>query len=310
MAKTKFCLGLSDISDSYDGMIIDLEGVLHDGRNAFEGVIECLKELRKRKKYIILLSNAADLSSVLEKSLKTMGIRSNLYDEVMTSAQFLHNNLQNKDDGPFDGLGDKCFLYAKGQPAYLENIDVEIVDDMAQADFILMQDFDLSMQKIEDVDRALRMGVQKRLPAFCLNPGSRSLLGGNLMVGANMLALKYQDFGGVVHYIGKPHKIIFDYCKKEFQKREIYPGDTVVIGDTMAHDVVGGSFVNIDTGLVKTGIHKTAFRRAENPAEVDRILNIMVSQHNSIRPTYLIDKFHWGNPLPDRKHRKRAQPSS
>lgn len=310
MAKTKFCLGLSDISDSYDGMIIDLEGVLHDGRNAYDGVVECLKELRKRKKYIILLSNANKLSSKIEKSLKSMGIRSNLYDEIMTSAQFLHDNLKVRDTAPFDGLGTKCFLYAGDEPEYIKDTGIEIVDDMNEADFILMQDFDLTIQKIEDVDKALRAGVRRRLPAFCLNPDSKALMAGNLMMGANMLALKYQDFGGVVNYIGKPHKLIFDYCKNEFQKREIYPGDTVVIGDAMAHDVVGGSFVNLDTALVKTGIHKAAFKRADNPAEVDRILNIMISQNNSIRPTYLIDRFHWGNPLPDRKHRKRAQPSS
>lgn len=310
MAKTKFCLGLSDISDSYDGMIIDLEGVLHDGKSVYDGVIECLKELRKRKKYIILLTNSYCLAEEEQKKIKAMGIRSNLYDELMTSAQFLHDRLQEQENGPFEDIGHKCFVYAKNNPDYLKGLDIEIVDDMKEADFILIQDFDLSRQKIEDVDKDLRKGVQKRLPAFCLNPGSKALMAGNFLMGANMLSLKYQDFGGVVHYIGKPHKMIFEYCKQEFLKHDIYPGDTVVLGDAMAHDVVGGSFVNFDTGLLKTGIHKAAFRHAENPAETDRILNIMISQHNSVRPTYLIDKFQWGNPLPDRKHRKRAQPSS
>ena len=309
MSKTKFCLGLSDISDSYDGMIIDLEGVLHDGKNPYDGTVECLKELRKRNKFIILLTNSTSLSSHLEKNLKAMGIRSNLYDRLITSAQFLRERLEEQDQGPFEEVGEKCFLYASKTPDYLENTYIEYVEDVKEADFILMQDFDLSMKNMEEVDKELRRGVQRKLPAFCLNPGSKALMAGNIMMGANMLALKYQDFGGVVHYIGKPHKMIFDHCKSLFLQKEIFPGDIVVIGDAMAHDVIGGAFVNLDTALVKTGIHNAAFKRSENPAETDRILNIMISQHNSIRPTYLIDRFHWGNPLPDRKHRKRAQPT-
>lgn len=310
MAKTKFCLGLSDISDSYDGMIIDLQGVLHDGREVYDGAIDCLKELRKRHKYIILLTNSKKMAKDHAADLKAMGIRSNLYDEIMTGAQYIADRLEEQKEGPFKDIGHKCFLYARETPEYLKGDYVEIVENMREADFVLFQDFDLTMQKMEDVDKALRKAVQRRLPAFCLNPGSSALMAGGLLSGPTMLALKYQDFGGVVHNIGKPHKLIFDYCKNQFLKKEIYPGDTVIIGDTMAHDVVGGAFANIDTALVKTGIHKAAFQKAVNPAEIDRILNIMIAQNNSIRPTYLIDRFQWGKPLPDRKHRKRAQPGS
>lgn len=310
MTKTKFCLGLSDISDSYDGMIIDMEGVLYDGKNPFDGAIECLKELRKRNKYIILLSNTPQLAETVEKKLRTMGFRSNLYDQLVTGADFLRSSLIEQKEKPFEKLGDKAFLYAaERDPVYLKDTEIELVDDMREADFIIMQDFDLTTRKIEDVDKELRQSVQKRLPAFCLNSPSRALLAGNFLMGPGMLALKYQDFGGVVYHIGKPHRLIFEHCKKEFLKHDVYPGDIVVIGDAMAHDVIGGSFVNLDTALVKTGIHKAAFSKADNPAEVDRILNIMISQNNSIKPTYLIDRFQWGNPLPDRKHRKRAQPS-
>ena len=55
---TKFCQGISDISDSYMGFIIDQWGVLHDGHRPYEGVVECLKELKARKKHIIILSNS------------------------------------------------------------------------------------------------------------------------------------------------------------------------------------------------------------------------------------------------------------
>lgn len=309
MGKTKFCIGISDISDSYDGMIIDLEGVLHDGRDAYDGVVDCLKELKKRKKFIILLSNTTEMAKDIEKTLKSMGIRSNLYDECISSAQFLHDQLDKKDHAPFDKIEKRCYAYAKESPDFLTDLDVEIVDDIADASFVLLQDFDLTMQKMSDVDKTLRAAVQKRMPAFYINPGSQALMAGNIMMGAHMLAQKYQDFGGVVHFIGKPHKMVFDYCKQIFQAKNIFPGDVVVVGDAMAHDVAGGFFADLDTALVKTGLHKPAFSKSNSPAETDRILNIMIMQNNNVRPTYLVDSFRWGNALPDRKHRKRAQPS-
>ena len=51
LVNTKFCQGLSDISDSYAGFIIDQWGVLHDGEHVYDGVFDCLKELQARKKF-------------------------------------------------------------------------------------------------------------------------------------------------------------------------------------------------------------------------------------------------------------------
>ena len=74
----------------------------------------------------------------------------------------------------------------------------------------------------------------------------------------------------------------------------------------MAHDILGGSMVNIDTCLVKRGIHSSVFKACEEPSDVDKTLDILVRQYNNIRPKYLVDNFEWGKALPDRKHKKRA----
>jgi len=38
MAKTKFCQGISDISDSYSAFIVDQWGVLHNGEKLYEAL--------------------------------------------------------------------------------------------------------------------------------------------------------------------------------------------------------------------------------------------------------------------------------
>ena len=126
-------------------------------------------------------------------------------------------------------------------------------------------------------------------------------------MGPGLIARRYQDFGGVVHYIGKPHKPIYNFCIRKLQQKEIYPGQTVMVGDTMAHDILGAAGVNIDTCLVKNGLHYGSFKGCTNPGEVDRALNILILQYNNVRPTYLVDKLKWGKALPDRKHKKRVK---
>ena len=74
LIKTRLCKGLSDISDSYSGFIIDQWGVLHDGKTPYEGVVECLKELKSRKKHVIILSNSGKRAEENKERLKKIGI--------------------------------------------------------------------------------------------------------------------------------------------------------------------------------------------------------------------------------------------
>ena len=106
--------------------------------------------------------------------------------------------------------------------------------------------------------------------------------------------------------IGKPYKPMFHHCIKILHQNDIYPGQTVMIGDSMAHDIIGASLVNMDTCLVKNGMHGPTFKNAATPADVNKFLNMIVAQFNNIRPTYLVDRLKWGKALPDRKHRKRG----
>lgn len=89
------------------------------------------------------------------------------------------------------------------------------------------------------------------------------------------------------------------------QDKDIYPGQTIVIGDALAHDILGGNMVNIDTCLVKTGLHANAFANAKTPAGTEKALMLLANQFNNVRPKFLVESLKWGDPLPDRKHKKR-----
>jgi HAD superfamily hydrolase (TIGR01459 family) len=307
VAKTKFCQGVSDVSDSYAGFIIDQWGVLHNGDKPYEGVVDCLKELKNRNKYIIVLSNSGKRSEQNRERLKKIGIPSTLYDEIITSGEMTWQGLKNQNEGFFKGLGKKCYLISRGgDTSIIDGLDIQIVNDPSKASFLMISGVDAPEKTMEDYEPILKAAVRYRLTALCANPDNQGVMGEGLIMGAGSLARRYQDFGGVVHYIGKPHQPIFQQCIKILQQKEIYPGQTIVIGDTMAHDILGGALVNMDTMLIKCGLHEPAFKNAKTPAETDRALTLLINQYNKVRPKYLAERLQWGRALPDRKHKKRA----
>jgi HAD superfamily hydrolase (TIGR01459 family) len=308
MQKTKFCEGISDISDSYAGFIIDQWGVLHDGEKAYDGVIDCLKELKARKKHVLILSNSGKRAEDNKQRLKKLGIGPSLYNQIITSGEMSWQGMNAQDTDPFLGLGKKCYLISRGgDRSIVEGLDIEVVDDIKDATFLLISGADSPQKTLEDFEPILREASRKRLPTLCANPDSRGVMGGQNIMGPGTLARRYQDFGGVVRYIGKPHQPIFQHCIKILQGNDIYPGQTIMIGDAMAHDILGASLVNIDTCLVQTGLHEAMFQKAKTPVDLDKTLHNLAVQYNNVRPKYLVSHLHWGKALPDRKHKKRKK---
>ena len=304
---TKFCEGISDISDSYAGFIIDQWGVLHDGVKAFDGVVDCLKELKDRKKHVIILSNSGKRAEENRERMEDLGISSDLYQDLITSGEVTWQGLSQQSEGYFKDIGKKCILISRGGDRSIVNglDDIEVVEDPKEASFLLVSGADSPEKTLEDYEPLLKECARYKLKAICANPDSLGVMGGKNIMGPGTLAARYKDFGGIVQYIGKPHQPIFQHCINILQKNSIYPGQTVMIGDTMAHDILGGILVNIDTCLVKRGIHCSVFKDCETPAEVDKTLDILIRQYNNVQPKYLVDDFMWGRALPDRKHKKR-----
>ncbi|PZO86775.1 MAG: TIGR01459 family HAD-type hydrolase [Micavibrio aeruginosavorus] len=310
MAKTKFCEGISDISDGYMGFIIDQWGVLHDGEDLFPGVVDCMKELKERKKTVLILSNSSERAEDNKAKLKKMGLGPSLYNMIVTPAEVLWEGFSGHKDAPFEKPGKRCYVFGRrGQEDVYRDSGIEFVEDIADADFVLILGMDYPRKMLEHYDPIIRKAIQRRLKAYCQNPDSLSMMGTGLLTGPMLLARRYEDAGGIVHFIGKPHKLIFNYCIQYLQKRDIYPAQTVMLGDTMAHDVVGAHAAGIDTCLFRSGLHAANFAHCKTPKEMNNALKNLMAVYNNVMPIYLAPEFRWGKALPDRKHKKRKQPS-
>ncbi len=309
MPKTKFCVGLSDISDSYMGCIIDDWGVLHDGEDAFPEAVDTLKSLKERHKHIIILTNDRKTALQKKEQLKKMKIGPSLYQDIVTPMEVVRNGLIAQDKDFFKDIGKKAYLFTHdGDTSILDDTGVEAVEDINDADFVIMMGMAYPRRTLESYEEDIKVAIKKRLAAICLNQDSRGLIGTNFLVGSALIARRYEDSGGIVNYVGKPHSYIYRHCVEIFQEKEIYPAHTVMFGDTMAHDVIGANTMGLDTCLFKSGLHAANFMHCENLKEVDNALKNLIVQYNNVMPTYLADEMAWGNALPDRKHKKRKLP--
>lgn len=307
MRTTRFCQGISDLSDSYSAFVLDQYGVLHNGVKVFDGVVECLSELKNRRKTVILLSNSSKRAEDNRTRLAQLGITPDLYDHVVTSSEMVWQGLHAQ-TGLFKGLGKKCYLISRGDDhSVLDGLDIELAATPQEADFVLLTGCDAPTKTLEDYDPLLKAAAQKRLKMICSNPEMRGLVNGTPVMGTGQLARRYQDFGGVVTYIGKPYEPIFTQCLDYLRKKDIFPGQAVMIGDAMDQDILGGSTAEMDTCLVAaSGLHAGNFRGLSTLTDLEKALNNLVIAHNNVRPTFIVPRFVWGKALPDRKHKKRA----
>ena len=66
--------GLSALADRFDGFVLDLWGVLHDGVTAYPGAVACLERLRAGGKRVAILSNAPRRATEVARRSAELGI--------------------------------------------------------------------------------------------------------------------------------------------------------------------------------------------------------------------------------------------
>ncbi len=104
------------------------------------------------------------------------------------------------------------------------------------------------------------------------------------------MALHYQELGGAVAYVGKPHRPVYDLCLEALAP--LSPAAVLAIGDSVAHDVAGGAAMGLATALIMSGIHAPLFdlehgRSANLPA-----LERLAEQHGAA-PDWVLPHLRW-----------------
>ena len=126
--------GFAPLAGVYDGFVLDLWGVIHDGVKPLPGALDCLARLSRAGKRSVLLSNAPRRASQVREQLRDLGIADTLYDGIMTSGEASHLALRDRTEPFFAKLGRRVLHLgpARDRPI-IECLDFIRVDGLHRA---------------------------------------------------------------------------------------------------------------------------------------------------------------------------------
>lgn len=258
---------LDDIAARYDGFIVDLWGVVHDGVRPYPGVTDALARLKAAGKRIVFLSNAPRRAAPVTRMLARMGVAPELYDAVMTSGEAVRQALVTRTDPDFAGIGRRFIHLGPARDRNLfEDLDLEEVDRPEDADFLLNTgpDDEAPPDDPAAFDDLLASSRAAGLVMVCANPDLEVMRDGKRIICAGMLAERYAKAGGRVIQRGKPDPAIYPPTLDLLgTTREA----TIAFGDSLRTDLAGAKAAGIDSVFVLSGIH--AMPEAEARAECD-----------------------------------------
>ncbi|MBC33754.1 MAG: TIGR01459 family HAD-type hydrolase [Rickettsiales bacterium] len=268
MKEVIYIEGLSSISQKYDTFFIDLWGVVHNGVNLFEHVLDTLVKLKKMQKKILFLTNAPRRSHIISEQLNSFGLNSSLYRDIVSSGEVTWQNLKIKKNPKKN----KCFLIGPERDFHLiQGLNLRIVKSTKDVDIIINTGPWGDSDKLENYENTLNELAKNKAPMICSNPDKVVFRGEKLMICAGTLADYYEKIGGKVIYYGKPYKDIYHFCYQLLKNRD----RILVIGDSLGNDIAGAQQQGLDSVLVTSGIH----RDVNNKTSIDiKKLNVLMEK--------------------------------
>jgi len=283
--------GFAPLSERYDGFVLDLWGVIHDGVQAFPHAVTCLRHLRTAGKRVLLLSNVPRPNAAVQTMMRQMGIDDGLYTDILTSGEAVRRALRTPPDLWWAELGQHVFHLGpeRDRPVF-EGLPLTIAACPAEADFVLNTGPDdhgdpTDMAAFEAV---LRACMHSRLKMICANPDLEVIRGGKRVLCAGALALRYQELGGDVRSIGKPDPAIY---QPVLQQLALPPDRVLAVGDSLRTDIAGATGVDLAACWVLDGIHGAAL--ADGAGGFDRLRVEAAARSADVRPIAALPRFVW-----------------
>jgi HAD superfamily hydrolase (TIGR01459 family) len=276
--------GLSALAGSYDGLILDQWGVLHDGERPYPGAIDCLERWRAKGARVVVLSNSGRRSAPNIALMTQLGFPPALYDDLIAAGEDAWRGLRHRADPFYEGLGRHCLVLGRGSfHELLAGLDLTLVDSAEAADFILL----LAIENSPDsYDALLAAALRRHIPIICANPDLWRFTPEGRRPAPGALARRYESMGGAVRYHGKPHLPIYESA---FSALGIADHARILaVGDSLDHDIAGAVAAGIDSLLVAGGIYAETLAWPPDAAALQPLLTAA-----NATPTWIAPSFRW-----------------
>ena len=241
--------GLKSIADNYQLFYIDLWGVIHNGISLHNEAILALKELTRKKKEYVLLTNAPRPNDTVKVFLEKMGMDKEIRNHVFTSGEASLNYLR-------ENLEDKKFFHV-GPPR-----DFDLFEDfkdnkskiIENCEYILCTGlYDDQNKDLNFYKSLFEKNINKKM--ICTNPDLIVDRGNVRELCAGSVAMVFEKLGGEVVYFGKPYPEVYNQSIENKNKK------ILSIGDNLNTDIKGANLLNYDSLIISNGIHKDEIKK-------------------------------------------------
>ncbi len=269
---------IEEIINDYDNFIIDQWGVMHDGTFGYEHAVNSINILNSNNKNLFIISNSSKRSKSSINRLPKLGFKKNSFINTLTSGEMIWQLLKKNF---LDDKNKKNCLHIYDEEKedgldFRDGLNFNFVEKVEEADLILACTPFINLQPIEYIP-LLEVAYKKEITMYCANPDFETVdSNSNNIFCMGAIAEIYKKMGGNVVIKGKPDISIYIETTNpiNLEKKR-----TVAIGDSLFHDIQGANNFEIDSVLVKSGIHK----------DLNQINNLI--KNHQITPTFIIDKF-------------------
>lgn len=269
--------GLKALAPRYEALLCDVWGVVHNGREAFPGVVDCLKAFR-RHGIVLLLSNAPRPADPIREQLAGLGVPPDAYDAVVTSGDLTRRLLTDQ------ALGGTFKVHHVGPdrdlPLFADLNVARVAIKEAKA-IVCTGPFDDTTEGPDDYRDYWTDALARRLPFYCANPDLVVQRGDQLIYCAGALAQVYERQGGQVLYLGKPHAPVYDFVATrlaEIAGRTIPRSKWLAVGDGLKTDIAGATGAGVDALLISGGIHAPELSNSEGAPDPTKIAAVLQAQ--------------------------------
>lgn len=224
------------------GFICDMDGVIYHGNEALLGAAELVEWFKAQKKHYLFLTNASDKTPLeLHMKLQRMGIDvepEHFYTSALATAHFLSSQKPGcsayiiGDHGLHNALYDAGIAYNDVDPDY---VVVGETDDF----------------RFEHIKNAMNL-VNKGAGLVATNSDITGPIEGGFKPACKALVASIEVATGTeAYFVGKPNPLMM---RTGLEILDVHSADSVMIGDRMDTDIVGGIEAGMETVLVLSGV--------------------------------------------------------
>ena len=254
---TQIISALSEISDRYDALFVDLWGCVHNGAHALPDAVAALQSYRKGGGKVVLVTNSPRPRAGVTRQLVHFGVPDDAWDTIATSGDSARAAM-------FRGVvGEKVYFIGQpGEEKFFEPIgvikdpvDVQMVP-LEQAEGIVLTGPRDPMADPSVMRPEFLMAKQLGLKLLCANPDIVVDRGHVREWCAGALARLYTEMGGESLYFGKPHPPIYDLARRRLFELGVDVPDSniLAIGDGVLTDIAGAMGEDIDSLFISGGL--------------------------------------------------------